>query len=299
MERKLFNRTRAWDLTKEMTIITLGIATYCFGWAVFLLPYHIPTGGMAGMAAILQYYSGFPMQYTILMVNALLLIVAWWKLGAQFALKTAYAVSIMSFFLGIGQDLMKSDDGKLFQILGEDQDSMACLLGAIINGIGIGIIFISGGSTGGWDIIAALVNKYRNISLGRVMLFLDFFVIASCYFLFKDWRMVVFGYVTLIVYTLALDMLVNSSKQDVQFTIYTKMYSEISEEIRSKTGHTMTLLYGEGGYTHEALKVLVTIVHKREQIQVLHLIRDIDPNAFVTLHRVEGVYGKGFNIIKP
>lgn len=295
----MFNRTDAWDLTKEMLIITLGIAAYCFGWAVFLLPYQIPTGGMAGMAAILQYYSGFPMQYTILMVNALLLIVAWWKLGAQFALKTAYAVSIMSFFLGIGQDMMKSDDGTLFQILGEDQDSMACMLGAIINGLGIGIIFISGGSTGGWDIIAALVNKYRNISLGRVMLFLDFFVIASCYILFQDWRMVVFGYVTLIVYTLALDMLVNSSKQDVQFTIYTKMHNEISEEIRRTTGHTMTLLYGEGGYTHESMKVLVTIVHKREQVEVLHLIRNIDPNAFVTLHRVEGVYGLGFNIIKP
>jgi len=294
--RVALNKT--WDLVWDMIIINLGMAIYSVGWAAFLLPYHIPTGGLAGMAAILQYATNFPMQYAILIVNSLLLLIALWQLGLKFTLKTAYAVLFLSFYLDFGQKMMTGDDGALLQVLGENQDSMACMLGAILNGIGIGIVFLSGGCTGGWDIIAAVVNKYRNISFGRVMLFLDLFVIASCWPIFHDWRMVVFGYVTLVIYTFAVDMIINSNRQDVQITIYTKMAAELRDLIRNQTGHTATLLYGEGGYTHEHMRIVVTIVHKREKVNVLRLIRDTDPEAFVTTHRVEGAYGKGFNIIK-
>lgn len=295
----VFNKQKVWTFFKDFFLINLGMAVYSFGWAVFLLPYHITTGGMAGMAAILQYATGFPMQYTILMVNAVLLMLAWWQLGAKFAIKTAYAVFALSFYLQLGQDLMTDDAGNLFQVLEEGQDSMACILGAVFNGVGIGMVFLTGGSTGGWDIVAALVNKYRNISLGRVMLYLDFFVIASCWPLFQEWRMVVFGYVTLVVYTFALDMLINSSRQDVQFTIYSNQHDKLCEEIRRRTGHTMTLICGEGGYTRSEMRIIVVIVHKRESVTVLRLVHEIDPAAFVTQHRVEGAYGLGFNAIKP
>lgn len=250
------------------------------------------------MAAILQYASGFPMQYTILIVNAILLLMALWQLGLKFTLKTAYAIFALTFYLQLGQNIMSTGNGQYLQLLEDGQDSMACILGAIFNGVGIGMVFLAGGCTGGWDIIAALINKYRNISLGRVLLYLDFFVIASCWPIFHDWRMVVFGYVTLFIYTFALDMLINSSRQDIQFTIYSTQYDRLCEEIRRETGHTMTLLYGEGGYTHHEMKIMVTIVHKRESVKVLRLIHEIDPDAFVTQHRVEGVYGKGFNAIR-
>lgn len=297
MKRRI-HRNQVFDFIKDLVLINLGMAIYDVGWAAFLLPYHITTGGMAGMAAILQYATSFPMQYTILIVNCVLLLIAWWQLGFKFALKTAYAVLALSLYLEVGQNIMTDDAGNLYKLLGEDQDSMACVLGAILNGIGIGMVFLSGGCTGGWDIIAALINKYRNVSLGRVLLYLDLFVIASCWPLFHDWRMVVFGYVTLVIYTFAIDMLINSSRQDLQFTIYTLKTELLRDEIRRRTGHTATILYGEGGYTHEPIRVLVTIVHKREQVHVLRLIRDLDPDAFVTLHRVEGAFGKGFNIIK-
>ncbi|MCF0199006.1 MAG: YitT family protein [Bacteroidaceae bacterium] len=298
---KLFTNSKVWDFIKDLVMINLGMAIYDVGWAAFLLPYHITTGGMAGMAAILQYATNgsIPMQYTILLVNAVLLAIAWWQLGWKFALKTAYAVFALSFYLEIGQNLMTDANGHLLQLLGDNQDSMACILGAVLNGIGIGIVFLSGGSTGGWDIIAALVNKFHNISLGRVLLYLDFFVIASCWPLFHDWRMVVFGYVTLAVYTFAIDMVVNSSRQDIQFTIYSFHHYEIAEKIREATGHTMTYLMGESGFQHREMRVLVTIVHKHEMVTVLRLIHTIDPEAFVTQHRVEGVYGLGFSHYKP
>lgn len=288
-----------WDFIRDLVMINLGLAIYSVGWALFLLPNHITTGGMAGLTAIVQYATGFPMQYTILILNSGLLVLAWWQLGLKFALKTLMAVFLLSFYLGLGQALIRQEGTtELFNVLGPGQEGMAAILGAVLNGIGIGMVFMSGGCTGGWDIVAAVVNKYRNISVGRVMLYLDLFVIASCYFLFHSWQMVVYGYVTLVIYTFAVDTMLNSSKQDIQFTIYTKQHERLIATIRQQTGHTATLLYGEGGYTHEGLKVVVTIVHKREQIRILRLIRDHDPDAFVTLHRVEGAFGKGFNIIK-
>lgn len=293
-----FSKHNAWNFIKDFSAINIGMAVYSFGWAAFLLPYHITTGGMAGMAAILQYAIGFPMQVTILIVNAILLAIAWWQLGAKFTLKTGYAVLALSTFLQLGQSMMTNSAGELIQLLGPDQDSMACVLGAVFNGLGIGIVFLSGGSTGGWDIVAALINKYRNVSLGRVLLYLDFFVIGSCWPIFHDWRMVVFGYVTLAVYTYALDMFINSSRQDVQLIIMTRNHTAISDKIVQNTCHSVTVLGGEGYYSHQDVKVLITIVHKQEVIKVLRMIKEADETAFISQSRCEGVYGNGFNVIK-
>ena len=242
--------------------------------------------------------TGFPISMAVLIANVLLLAVAYKPLGWQFVLKSAYAVLALSTFLSLGQQMMTGDDGQLIQLMGEGQDSMACVLGAILNGVGVGTVLLSGGSTGGWDIVATLVNKYRNISLGRVMLYLDLLVIASCLPIFHDWRMVVFGYVTLAIYTYVVDLLINSTRQDTQFIIFTHRYKEISERIIHETSHSVTCLNGEGYYSHQDIKVLITIVHKREQVKILRMIHETDPTAFVSQSRVEGVYGNGFNAIK-
>ena len=289
---------RIWEFVRDFLAINIGLATYSLGWAAFLLPYHITTGGLTGMLAIVYYVTGFPVSYAILIANGILLMFALWKLGWKFTLKTSYAVLALSTYLELGQQLVTDDAGNLIQILGEGQDSMACVLGAILNGLGIGIVFLTGGSTGGWDIIAALVNKYRNISFGRALLFLDFLVIASCWPIFHDVRMVVFGYVTLVVYTYALDMLINSTRQDIQFIIFTNKPDEISQRIISETCHSVTSMNGEGYYSHQNIKVLITIVHKREAVQILRMVQETDPGAFVSQSRAEGVYGNGFKAIR-
>ena len=293
------NYRRIWEFTLDFLAINLGMAIYALGWAAFLLPYHITTGGMTGMFAILYYLTKFPISAAVLIANSILLILALKPLGWKFVGKTAYATIALSSFLELGQQMMTDESGHLMQILGEGQDSMACVLGAILNGLGIGIVFLTGGSTGGWDIIAALVNKYRNISFGRALLILDFVVIASCWPIFHDVRMVVFGYVTLVVYTYALDMLINSARQDIQFIIFTNKPNEICQRIISETCHSVTSMNGEGYYSHQDIKVLITIVHKRESVKILRLIQETDPAAFVSQSRAEGVYGNGFNVIKP
>lgn len=297
MKYKL-KKGRIWEFLKDFFAINLGMATYALGWAAFLLPYHITTGGMTGMFAILYYLTKFPISAAVLISNAILLVIAFKPLGWKFVGKSAYAALALSFFLEMGQQIMTSPDGTLMQVLGPGQDSMACVLGAILNGLGIGIVFLSGGSTGGWDIIAALVNKYKNISFGRALLILDFVVIASCWPIFHDVRMVVFGYVTLVVYTYALDMLINSTRQDIQFIIFTNKPNEISQRIITETCHSVTLMNGEGFYSHQNIKVLITIVHKRESVNILRMIKETDPAAFVSQSRAEGVYGNGFNAIR-
>ena len=293
------NYRRIWEFTLDFLAINLGMAIYALGWAAFLLPYHITTGGMTGMFAILYYLTKFPISAAVLIANSILLIIALKPLGWKFVGKTAYATIALSSFLELGQQMMTDESGHLMQILGEGQDSMACVLGAILNGLGIGIVFLTGGSTGGWDIIAALVNKYRNITFGRALLILDFVVIASCWPIFHDVRMVVFGYVTLVVYTYALDMLINSARQDIQFIIFTRKPDEICQRIISETCHRVTSMNGEGYYSHQDIKVLITIVHKRESVKILRMIQETDPAAFVSQSRAEGVYGNGFNVIKP
>ena len=293
------NYRRIWEFTLDFLAINLGMAIYALGWAAFLLPYHITTGGMTGMFAILYYLTKFPISAAVLIANSILLITAIKPLGWKFVGKTAYATIALSSFLELGQQMMTDESGHLMQILGEGQDSMACVLGAILNGLGIGIVFLTGGSTGGWDIIAALVNKYRNITFGRALLILDFVVIASCWPIFHDVRMVVFGYVTLVVYTYALDMLINSARQDIQFIIFTRKPDEICQRIISETCHSVTSMNGEGYYSHQDIKVLITIVHKRESVKILRMIQETDPAAFVSQSRAEGVYGNGFNVIKP
>ena len=296
MQKLNYHRIR--EFVVDFLAINIGMATYSLGWAAFLLPYHITTGGMTGMFAIVYYVTGFPVSYAILIANSILLAFALWKLGWKFTIKTSYAVLALSTYLQLGQELLTDVAGNLIQVLGEGQDSMACVLGAILNGLGIGIVFLNGGSTGGWDIIAALVNKYRNISFGRALLFLDFLVIASCWPIFHDVRMVVFGYVTLVVYTYALDMLINSTRQDIQFIIFTKKPDEICRRIISETSHSVTTLDGEGYYSHQDIKVLITIVHKHEAVKILRMVQETDPGAFVSQSRAEGVYGNGFNVIK-
>lgn len=298
LQKQKLNKHTLMTEMKDFLAINVGLISYAIGWAAFLLPYKMTTGGLTGMCAIFYYLTDIPIQLTFCIVNVVLILLALRELGYRFVIKTTYAIFMLSFFLDVAQNMMKDDKGQFLQILGPGQDSMACILGAILCGFGIGIVFVSNGSTGGTDIVAAVVNKHRNISLGRVLLYIDLVTISSCYFFFNDWRMVVFGYVALVVMNYTLDMVVNSSRQDVQFIIFTKKYQMLSDRIINETCHSVTVWDSEGYYSHTPIKVMITIVHKNEAIHILRMIHEVDPEAFVSQSRAEGVYGNGFNSIK-
>ena len=278
--------------TRDYLMIALGMILYGIGWTVFLLPNDITTGGVPGIASIVFWATGFPVQYTYFLINAVLLMLALKILGFKFSIKTIFAVFTLTFFLSLIQELTAG------MHLLQDQPFMACVLGASFCGSGIGIAFSSNGSTGGTDIIAAIINKYRDITLGRVMMICDMIIITSSYFVLKDWEKVVYGFVTLYVCSFVLDQIVNSSRQSVQFFIFSKEYEKIADRITKETHRGVTVLDGIGWYSKHNVKVLVVLAYKRQSIDIFRLVKDIDPNAFISQSSVIGVYGEGFDRLK-
>lgn len=165
---------------KDYTNITLGLLLYTFGFTVFLLPYKIVTGGIAGVGAIIFYASQFPVQYTFFLINAILIVAALKVLGWRFLTKTIYATFALTFFLEVAQDIVIMPDGSFYKLLGEGNDFMSLIIGCMLTGTALAIVFLNNGSTGGTDIIAAVVNKYHNITLGKVLILIDVCIISSC-----------------------------------------------------------------------------------------------------------------------
>lgn len=283
---------------KDMFFITLGLVSYALGWAAFMLPYQITTGGTTGIGAIIYYAVGFPIQWTYFIINAVLILFSIKLLGFKFTLRTSYSIFLLTFLLWWFQVLINDSDGTPPLILGEGQEFMACLIGATMCGFGLGIVFNANGSTGGTDIIAAIVNKYRDVSLGRMIQICDFIIIGSCYFVFHDLKRVIFGFVTLFVIGYVLDYVVNSARQSVQFFIFSKEYAKIADRINKDTHRGVTVLDGIGWYRKQNVKVLIVLAYKNQSVQIFRLIKSIDPNAFVSQSAVIGVFGEGFNQIK-
>lgn len=285
------NRQQLLRETKDYLLIALGMIMYAVGWTVFLLPNNLPSGAVPGIASVVYWATGFPVQYTYLLINFSLLLLALKILGLKFCLKTIFAVGVLTFAAPVFQHFVK---GSLI----DDQPFMACVLGASFCGGGIGIAFSANGSTGGTDIIAAIVNKYRDITLGRVILICDVIIISSSYFVLHDWEKVVYGYVVLFISSFVLDQVVNSARQSVQFFIISQKYEEIGQRINKDLHRGVTFIDGVGCYTHNNVKMMFVLAKKRESNTIFRLIKDIDPNAFVSQSAVIGVFGEGFDKIK-
>lgn len=293
-----------WREAKDYIFITLGLILYAFGWTIFLLPYGIVTGGVTGMAAIIYFATGIPVVYPYFIINFILLVMALKILGWRFMVKTVYAIFMLSLLLALAQDMITGDDGQLMQILGPGQAFMSLIIGCSITGTSLAIVFLNNGSTGGTDIIAACVNKYYNMSLGTVLIFVDLVIIGSCLFIpeFGGWLdrvyKVVFGLCTMVIENFMLDYVMNARRESVQFMIFSKKYQEIANAIGTQLDHGVTILDGHGWYTGQEMKVLCILAKKRESQIIFRLIKMIDPNAFVSQSAVIGVYGEGFDEMK-
>ena len=275
---------------KSYSILTFALFMACVGWAGFLIPSGIVGGGITGLSTIFHLLWGWDVGVTNLIINSILVIAAIKMLGFSFGIKSIYGIVVFAGFLSL---LMNKFDAPVVS-----DAFMATLIGATLAGSGAGIIFVQGGSTGGTDIIAMIINKYRNISLGRLILLQDVVIILSAYFIFHDIERVMYGFITMAVFGYAVDMVISGNKSTVQFFIISEKYREISDRIIHDSEKGVTILDGEGGYTGSAKKVLMVISKKRTSAILFRIIKDIDPNAFVTMGTVSGVYGKGFDQIK-
>lgn len=287
---------------KDYALIAVGVILYAIGVTVFMLPYSLTTGGVAGVSSIIYYATGIEVQVTYIIINAILLIAAIKVLGIKFCIKTIYAVFLMTFVLWLFQRIIERPDPSnpghmiLPQLIG-NESFMACVLGAILCGSGVALCFESNGSTGGTDIIAAIVHKYKPMSLGSVIMACDIVIISSCYFVFHDWFRVIYGFVMLIICSITIDYCMRQRQQSVQFMIFSRNAEAIADAIVS-THHGVTMLEGEGWYTHTDRKVVISVIRRREQATIQRMIKEIDPYAFVSMTDASGVWGEGFDIMK-
>ena len=301
----MMENIKYWDEVKDYFFITLGIMLYTISFTVFLMPYQIVAGGVTGLSAIIYYATGFHVQNTYIIINLSLLVVALTVLGFKFLFKTIYAIFLLYFLLIVAQDIIpKQPNGMPIKLLGEGQDFMSMIIGCVITGVALSTVFLHNGSTGGTGIIAASVNKYHNVSLGTVLIAVDFCIIGSCMFFpqfgsyLERAHKVMFGLCVMTLENFSLDYIMNARRESVQFMIFSRKYQEIANAIGIETGHGVTILDGHGWYTGQEVKVLCILAKKRESTDIFRLIKLIDPNAFVSQSSVVGVYGEGFDEMK-
>jgi uncharacterized membrane-anchored protein YitT (DUF2179 family) len=295
-----------WNEFKDYFFITLGLVIYTISFTVFLMPYQIVAGGVTGLSAIIYYATGFHLENTYIIINAVLLAVALKILGFKFLMKTIYAIFTLYFLLKFAQEIIPTQDNGLpFKLMGEGQDFMSMIIGCVLTGIALATVFSNNGSTGGTDIIAASINKYHsNVSLGSVLIAADFCIIGSCMFFpqfgtyLERAHKVMFGFCVMALENYTLDYVMNARRQSVQFMIFSQKWQEIANAIGTQMNHGVTILDGHGWYTGKKSKVLCILAKKNESIYIFRLIKMIDPNAFVSQSSVIGVYGEGFDEMK-
>ncbi|GHU87040.1 membrane protein [Bacteroidia bacterium] len=275
---------------------------FAFSIVGFIVNSEITSGGVNGIGILIYYASGklIEVGYTSFAINAILLIFAWKIVGKKFAINTLYGVIVIAFFINFAQKIVTEP------FLADDM-TMSAICGGIVNGFCLGMILKLGGSTGGTDILAMIINKYRNISPGKVILYADIAVIGSSFFVFhffmdktvlESFRILIYGFVIMGVNSYVIDLVLLGAQQSVQIFIFSKHHEQIAEYISKELGRGVTVLNGEGWYTKSRTNVLLVIVYKKEMHSVLKAIKQLDPEAFTSIGTVTGVYGKGFSQIK-
>ena len=277
-------------------IIAFGLFLYTLAWTAFLIPHKITGGGVSGVGTLIYFATGFPVGYSYFIINIFLIMLAIKILGANFGVKTIFGIKTASILLSTLPTLIKQPI--------VDDKFMSAIIGGMLSGVGIGITFTQGGSSGGTDIIAMIINKYRNISPGKVILYIDVFIIGSAFLVLLDQdpvkriETIVYGYVSMSITAYAIDAVLSGNRQSVQIFIFSKKYAAIADRITNDIRRGVTLMDGKGWYTKEQQTVLITLVRKHEVNDVYKIIKELDSEAFISVANVMGVYGQGFERIR-
>lgn len=301
-------QTTVFSIVKEYALITMGLTSYVLGWAVFLIPNNLVGGGVSGVSAIIYYATGFQMGYSYLIINAVLLLVAFRILGNAFGGKTIYAIIFASVMLNVLPPLMPKEFIREFAL--ENGKLLCTIMGGILSGVGIGMSISQGGSTGGTDIIALVICKFRNTSPGRLILAMDVVIILSS-MLFPSYTeggdivpfpeklaTAVYGLILITVSGYSVDLYLSGSKQSVQVFIFSKKYPEIADVIIHDLKRGVTVIPAKGWYTKDDSHVLMVMTRKTDLNLLLKYVKTVDPEAFLSVANVMGVFGRGFDTIK-
>lgn len=288
-----YRKMRPFIEIKELFMIALCTIPYGIVVNQILVPHAIVGGGLTGFCEILYFAtdSFLPIWLTTLVLNGVLLLIAIRVVGWKFCVRTIYGVGCLTLWfkvIPIPETAVITDP------------FMAVILAGLFNGMALGLVFLNNGSSGGTDIVAMIVNKLMHLPLGRIMLGCDLIIISAAYFLpeVHSLEKVLFGLCYTFMLTTAIDFVMNRTRQSVQFFIFSKHHREIADAIMSQAERGVTILDGEGGYSHQPIKVVTCLARKNESAKIFRLVRSIDPNAFVSQSLTTGVFGQGFESIR-
>ena len=296
------NATTIMTTVKEYFLMVVGMFLYSFGWLGCIVPAGGVGGGATGFSLVictaLNEWLGFNIQLgtMVFLINGLLLIAAGFLVGWNFGIKTLFSIVVLSVAMNFWQTFLEGKD--LFQ-LQEDaiEPLLAVILGGILAGLGVALCLRQGGSTGGVDIVVMIINKFRTVSYGRILIIADFSVIGSSLLVGYELPAIIYGYVMTVVVGYTVDIVMAGNQQSNQILIFTPDYENMRRTIVESAHRGVTLLDSEGGFSREKSKVVMVVCRKRETPKVLNLVKSVDPNAFISVGSVMGVYGKGFEAL--
>ena len=290
---------------KDYVIIVLGLCLYAVGFTAFILPHGIVIGGLSGVGTLVYFATGgsIPVAVTQYACNLILLTMAYRLVGKTFVMRTIFGATVISLAIGVLESIFMGLGHPIIADI-----SMSAILGAILCGLGVGIVFVHNGSSGGTDIVVAMVSKVSNVSIGRTMIFTDFLIVSCSIFLPFDGTLaerlnvkvplIVYGLVVTFVLAYMTDMVINTNRQATQFVIFSRKWAEIADKINQEAHRGVTVMDATGWYSKQEVKVLMVWCRKIESVTIFRIVKAIDDNAFISQANVNGVYGKGFDTMR-
>lgn len=298
-----FKASSVKSVIKEYLLMALGMCIYAFGWIGCILPAKCVGGGATGMSLLIYYFSGqnISVGVMVFIINAILLLIAGFIVGWKFGIKTIFCICILSLAMSTMQAVFTMPDGTIYDIFQLNDRLLSSILGGIFAGAGVALCFSQGGSTGGTDIAAMIINNYRSISYGKIVRFSDSVIIASALFLPKEANIgidgVVYGFVMTVVFSYTVDMLMTGNQQSNQILIICRNYEAMADAINNEAQRGATVISSKGWYSKQESNIVMVVCRKRDTSMVLKVIKGVDPDAFITVGSVMGVYGRGFEAL--
>lgn len=295
-------------VVRDYSVISVGIALYVLAWAVFLLPNNLMGGGVSGICAMIQYATGINMGLSNIVINSVLIITALFVVGRGFSIRTVYAIVLSSIGFAYVPEMIPSSF--ITEFVTENGKLLCTIIGGAMTGLGIGLTFTHGGSTGGTDIVAMMISKYRSYTPGRLLLAMDFVIISASLLVpsygadgiavpfATKFAVAIYAFVLVAVNGYTVDLYLTGSKQSVQVYVFSKKYKELSDAIAFDLDRGVTLLHAMGWFQKQESEVIMVVARKTDLNLILRKVKEVDPNAFISVTTAMGVYGLGFDTIK-
>ena len=291
---------KVFSVLKDYLILSVASILFAMGWECFMIPNGMSAGGMMGLCTVIQFASSgvIQAQYSYIVINALLILVAVLAMGIGFGFRTIYCIAFSTVAMQLlgGMEFLHSVPGGFFFI---QEKVLIPIFAGALEALGIGLVLRHGGSTGGTDIIALMVNKYWPISLSTIFLVTDFLICALLLLLpDKNFSDMCYGLEELVVFSMMIDMVVGGKRNSYQLMVFSERYQEIADHIITNMDRGVTILKAQGWYTKKDKNVLLILISQKELPSLTKVIKETDPKAFMSISTTNNVYGEGFEEIK-